>query len=562
MPEAAGLKSLPLFLYILLKQYYDLLTIKKLIPKSQYMKINLLAAYLLRKTGVLILLLYLMNTMFFSQNKVYANDQSANSFGVCLSCSVLNPSNAAGNNEDDYSTLIINAGALGRVEQTLYFPTPTTKLTKLTIGIGTESAPLSIQLLKAVSIDVIDKYGSVIETKNIDNNLLKIGQQGATRATIEFTLTKSFNRIKVNLNGGLLSLNTGIRIYYAYFIDRSVCDPLADALYQYSFEGNTQDLVSNFNLTSTFLPLTFANNTLTCDGRKGLSFTPNQQIVDEFTSPQLPSSLRATPKTVSFWARMDPGNSKAFIELKMFGAKINITPDTIKIKEDQNFTPPPQYAKFTRLARPNIPGKLNFYTIVFSDTQGTMFNPLSLCLYVNAIPSIARNDFFPPGVNIPPGLGIPEFTYCTSWSKPVTYTNGMSHPMHNDFSFSIRQAEFDELIIYNKSLDYNEIQLLKNTFNSPTNILPTKSNIMKTVSTERNFTVSPNPTSGQITIDGNILLIDSDISVRNTSGTEVYHSKFKSKTFDLPPTLPGGVYILTVNTTDGKIYSRKIILTR
>ncbi|MDN3695152.1 T9SS type A sorting domain-containing protein [Chryseobacterium tructae] len=74
--------------------------------------------------------------------------------------------------------------------------------------------------------------------------------------------------------------------------------------------------------------------------------------------------------------------------------------------------------------------------------------------------------------------------------------------------------------------------------------------------------MSPNPTSGQITLDGNILMIGSEISIRNTSGTEVYHSLFRSKTFDLPSSLPAGVYMLTLQTKDKKVYTRKIILNR
>ncbi|WP_410492603.1 T9SS type A sorting domain-containing protein [Chryseobacterium sp. c4a] len=75
-------------------------------------------------------------------------------------------------------------------------------------------------------------------------------------------------------------------------------------------------------------------------------------------------------------------------------------------------------------------------------------------------------------------------------------------------------------------------------------------------------TVSPNPSNGQIHLDGNTILTDSNITIANTSGKEIYRSKSTSKTFDLQTTLPAGIYILNLQTKDKKIHSRKIILTR
>jgi len=72
----------------------------------------------------------------------------------------------------------------------------------------------------------------------------------------------------------------------------------------------------------------------------------------------------------------------------------------------------------------------------------------------------------------------------------------------------------------------------------------------------------PNPTTGQVTLRGDIDFADADIFISNTSGREVFRLKFKSKTIDLPDTLPAGIYMFTVQTKDGQAYTQKAILTR
>jgi hypothetical protein len=55
--------------------------------------------------------------------KYYANAQANQVYGVCIGCGVLNPMNAVGPNESDYSVLQVSIGLLARTEQTLIFPT-------------------------------------------------------------------------------------------------------------------------------------------------------------------------------------------------------------------------------------------------------------------------------------------------------------------------------------------------------------------------------------------------------------------------------------------------------
>ncbi|KFF74682.1 hypothetical protein HX13_11535 [Chryseobacterium sp. P1-3] len=124
----------------------------------------------------------------------------------------------------------------------------------------------------------------------------------------------------------------------------------------------------------------------------------------------------------------------------------------------------------------------------------------------------------------------------------------------------------DELLIYDRALSATEAEQLFLSYNKPQ--IPRKYypisgvNNNNTDLVEEKLKLSPNPTSGLITLAGNIEFNDSEISVIDTFGKEVYHSKFRYKTFELPATLSGGVYILNVKTKERKNYSQKIILRR
>lgn len=72
------------------------------------------------------------------------------------------------------------------------------------------------------------------------------------------------------------------------------------------------------------------------------------------------------------------------------------------------------------------------------------------------------------------------------------------------------------------------------------------------------ITLKAHSQDGQVTLDGNIPLEGSEITLTNTSGKEVYRTKLRSKTFESGQ--PQGVYIMTLQTKEGKTYSRKIIV--
>lgn len=158
------------------------------------------------------LLLQSNNTQ--AQNRIYAHDQLSNVYGVCLACGVQNPLNAVGDNEDNYSTMVMGTVLLGGVEQTLRFPEIRIN-TKLVIGIGTNDIPLTVQLLSGVYVETFSGITANNDRQLITGSLLKLTDNPA-RATIELTPASSYNAVKIRLSGGVLSLGGGFRIYYAY----------------------------------------------------------------------------------------------------------------------------------------------------------------------------------------------------------------------------------------------------------------------------------------------------------------------------------------------------------
>lgn len=529
------------------------------------MKTNLLAGYRFTKVLPMPFLLLLMSTWAFAQNKTYATSQSNQISGICLGCSVENPQNAVGNNEGDYSSFKIGIGVIGKIDQTLIFPEPTTK--KIIVGIGTANIPLSVSLLQGVTVETFNGDTSNNDLQTISNSILKLGSQ-ANKASLELNPTKKYDRIKISLNGGLINLGEELRIYYAYTSSPlpPMCNPLTQEplpIHYYSFNGNTKDAISNFNLLADILsevtPSEYENN-MVCN--QGLKPIPRGLGTDIKRIPL------KDPRTVSFWARVGTtsNQSSAFIKMSIYGKVITITPDTITIRsidDSTPFNPYPYFGKGKFLKTYNNYSRLNLYTLVFNGAPDTVPPGIpagmeeefykdrysdQLCLYINGVPAYNVIDSG--------GLGFPDRVYCTHWGPQYSNKEG-------GIGISFSEAQMDELLIYDKVFNSMEVfNFMTKYITPPPPPTSSEMNDMKLTFTEKILTVSPNPTIGQITLDGNILLLDSEISIRNTSGAEVYHSKFRSKTFDLPSNLPGGVYILSVQTKDNKVYTRKIILTR
>lgn len=64
--------------------------------------------------------------------------------------------------------------------------------------------------------------------------------------------------------------------------------------------------------------------------------------------------------------------------------------------------------------------------------------------------------------------------------------------------------------------------------------------------------------NGRITLGGNVPVEGSEVTLFNTSGKEVFRATLNSNTFEAKQ--PEGVYIMNVQTREGKTYSRKILI--
>ncbi|MBV8324755.1 T9SS type A sorting domain-containing protein [Chryseobacterium sp.] len=183
------------------------------------MKTNLFLRQRAVKAAVSAAFLFLMSSMSTAQIvKTYASSQTNQVTGICIGCGVLNPQNAVGSNENDYSTIQVSIGLLARTEQTLIFPTSNiaNNTNKLVIGIGSNGTPLSAQVLGGVSIETFNGDVSNNDYQNINNDILQLGSADPSKGEIELTMNIPFDRVKINVNSGLLNLGGELRVYYAY----------------------------------------------------------------------------------------------------------------------------------------------------------------------------------------------------------------------------------------------------------------------------------------------------------------------------------------------------------
>jgi hypothetical protein len=219
------------------------------------MKTYLLLGQRTMKAAALASFLFLTSTMSFAQIvKTYASSQTNQVLGVCLGCGVLNPQNALGSNEDDYSTIQVSVGLLARTEQTLIFPTTNiaNNTNKLVIGIGSNGTPLSAQVLGGVTIETFNGQVSNNDAQNLNSNILNLGAGDPSKGEIELTMNIPFDRIKINVNSGLLSIGGELRVYYGYQYKDPYINFMAHSEHgQFTLDKNISAQGSEVTLTNT-----------------------------------------------------------------------------------------------------------------------------------------------------------------------------------------------------------------------------------------------------------------------------------------------------------------------
>lgn len=466
--------------------------------------------------------------------RTYTNFQTSTQYDLAIGDGVIDPENAVGNDENNYSTLQLLRGHLGRTEQTLHFLFPVNNfLTKIIIGIGTDQ-PLSIDLLKKISIETMKGEVSNGDAKFITQNMLSISSQ-PDKGIIEFTPTKPFDRVKINMDPSN-DTEQKLRVYYIYHTSPGLfnCDPPPlQPIHYYPFNNNIEDVIGGLHLTPTgnLTPILEPSNVC------GNALYSTLIYWGKFYTASNENFINH-PKTISFWTNLIDSS----MLINAYG--ISVLNEENKLKVSLKMENTGDITENFQI------GQYNHFTITYNEDR--IKNEAKLCLY--------KNGYAKPNEA---SCIITDILNHNNPDFPIDKNLAINTPsVMSNIKFSI-----DEMLVYDHALSPTEVEQLFLSYNKPQ--IPRKLNSgnttitnMKTLSPEERLILSPNPTTGTITFSGNIEFADAEISLVNISGKEEYRSKLQHNTLELPATLSGGVYILNLKTKENKTYSHKIILKR
>ncbi|MGN7821287.1 T9SS type A sorting domain-containing protein [Chitinophaga sp. 22536] len=445
--------------------------------------------------------------------------------GICLGCMIEDPQGAVGNNTQDYSAFKMGIAVLGSLQQTLIFQHRTIdRFTKLTVKIGTGHTRLSVRLLGQLYIETLSGDTSNNDLRPVDAQMLKIWED-STQGELEFITSKPYDRVRITLNGGLVDINDELRIYYTdqTYGDFSLCDVphFAGEILYYSFDGNTNELISGQDLTSTLIPV--YKDHMVC-GRQALSFLPC--LENTLSRTQNTWSLGDTA-TVGFWARID---SQAYCTVPP-RLHIEIPPLMFTVTADSITACKPgvgcKTAPLTNIGRSNL------YVVTTSTTAGNQ-----LRLFIN-------------GTEV-----------------PVPLEPRQVPPPDGHIKVSLNQVQLDEMIAYKKVQSFRTIRswYYDNCLRCVASLMSVDNARLgqpaEMQQEKKNLRLYPNPTTGRISIGEDIAVNDMDVSVKNASGTEVYRTRINVRNIELPSSLPNGVYIITLTTREQAVQTYKIVLSR
>ncbi|MCW3466258.1 T9SS type A sorting domain-containing protein [Chitinophaga nivalis] len=454
-----------------------------------------------------------------AQVKTYANSETHQTTFPCVLCSVQNPSNSVGNNEQDYATLHITAGLGGSVSQTLSFPAAVDS-SFIVLGIGSNSSVLSLNLLGGATAETFLGNISNNDTKVIDSVGLHL-LADSSKATVILFKSKPFDRVKITLKTSLIGLLENLRLYYAYHTKSiSSCGYMPPSpLAWYPFNGNFNDSTPHrYDGRSTDQFFTA--------GVCKQAFGPMGSM-DRYRFPVLSNAV-----TVSFWIK----DSKAGANLE---SKLYIGPLLFFFFHNSSTSQP--YCRLLAAIDQSVAFFREFdidttfkqITVTYANSNRT------LSLYLNA--QLVRSSYVPPldiaeGIFIIPGFNI-----------------------------------IDELIIYDRALDKEEVNALYYSYTqsiaSPLLRQQTVDNapISKyaaNISTAQSLDFYPNPTTGIIQISSKADLNGGILTISNLAGKVLYQTITTTNNIQLPAFLPTGTYLIRLQTKDKKMHTGKIVLNR
>lgn len=454
--------------------------------------------------------------------KIYASSQTSQINGLCLLCSVNDPNNAVGSNQDDYSSLVITVGLLGvSVEQTLIFPSEATgNLDYLTVGVGTGGSLLSLAVLGTVTIETYLGNTPNNDATVIDSSILHL--LGNTRATAILNPEKNFDRVKITRKSSLLGLLADFRLYYAFYSTSkiSACGtPPPNPIAYFPFNGNAKDTINDYN--SSTPPTSFTN-----DAVCGQAIAFNNGTPPGIQISGIPLPRKAF--TYAFWTiPTDRSNGAIILEI------------------------------------PGLSPSTPIFRYYISRDIGTGVRSVGVNLITNMDQFLEYTFFLPEDE-----YRLHVVTYDgTSLKSYVNAHLGRSIPANGTMKESTvldigiyGSGKLDELFIYDRALTGDEVTSFYNSYHR-SRLLPTSK--LQTTTIADNFKTQqlnfyPNPTNGLIQISNKIDLNGSTITVSSMQGRSIYSTALQSNNIQLPSSIPAGTYLIHLQAKDRKIYYGKI----
>lgn len=285
-----------------------------------------------------------MLSCFFSvvaQDTTYAISQEVKTNGLCIGCIALNADNAVNNNDlDNYSTLRMGLSALGsNISQTLIFSeAQTSSFTTVTINLGRADG-LSLHLLGTVAVRTSNNG-----VDNDDRHLIAdddlVADPESNRVSYTFQPNKVFDRVTIELNGGILTLVTGLQIYYAYASGMGYITACAKApnnpLAYYPLDGNARDYGPR-GFHGIGVDMSYTDSAI-C---KKAAFN-DTDLGQRFQVNDFP--FKGGPITISFWIKLSPNAPADFVDFaefrvglyyaKVYGYKVTLQEDDTDIDPD------------------------------------------------------------------------------------------------------------------------------------------------------------------------------------------------------------------------------------
>jgi hypothetical protein len=483
--------------------------------------------HLLRFTVALFVFLLGHYVTIFAQVKNYAASETHQTFFPCVLCSVQNPANAVGSNENDYSTLSITAGLLGgKVEQTLYFPAAVDS-SFLVLGVGSSGGLLSLNLLGGVTVETFLGSVSNNDAKVIDSTALHL-LSDTTKATVILFKTKAFDRVKITLKS-LVGLLNNIRLYYAYnSTSIGPCGYIPPApLAWYPFNGNSNDATPNgYNGTSSQCFFT--------DGvcNQAIASTDRTFGMETDNFPLLTGS-----QTVSVWIK----DGKRSGDVVGTGVSVGI----VSLNFEKRPSPIPSLCKVSLSRKKTDP--FNPFPNIYMGAYeiDTAYMQLTVVYYASGF---KHADLYING------------QYVTG--APV---GGQLNPV-NYIAVFPQFVNVDDLIVYDRALNAEEIIALYRSYTRPNSLnqkqtanAPALKHTIETPAVQ-SLDFYPNPTTGTIQIKSKTDLSGGIITIYTMNGKEINRTVLQSNIIQIPASIPAGTYLIHLQKKEGKIHTGKVML--